>query len=164
MALRVQIQHFHTWTTACMHHTVISFYAKHSSNFLEPLLNFKSRIRKEQNMLSSTYMSSYIRCLYIFVDIYGQRCGFSGGASGKEPAYQCRRHKRQGFDPWVRKIPWRRVWQPTLAILPGESHGQRSLVDYSPKGCKESDRTKTAQHKCTEHTVWPLNLETQVNI
>ena len=70
--------------------------------------------------------------------------GFPGGASGKEPAYQCRRHKRQGFDPWVRKIPWRRVWQPTLVILPGESHGQRSLVDYSPKGCKESDRTKTA--------------------
>ena len=34
---------------------------------------------------------------------------FPGGASGKEPAWQCRRHRRHGFDPWVRKIPWRRA-------------------------------------------------------
>ena len=36
--------------------------------------------------------------------------------------------KRCRFDPWVGKIPWRRVWQPTLVFLPGESHGQRSLL------------------------------------
>jgi len=36
------------------------------------------------------------------------------------------------FHPWVGKNPWRRVWQPTPVFLPGESHGQRSLVDYSP--------------------------------
>ena len=35
-----------------------------------------------------------------------------------------------GFDPWIRKIPWRRKWQPTPVFLPGESHGQRSLVGY----------------------------------
>ena len=35
---------------------------------------------------------------------------------------------KRGFDPWVRKIPWRRVWQPTPVFLPGESHGQRSLA------------------------------------
>ena len=46
-----------------------------------------------------------------------------------------------GFDPWVGKIPWGRAWQPTLAFLPGESHGQRSLVGYSPWGHKESDTT-----------------------
>ena len=34
------------------------------------------------------------------------RLDFSGGASGKEPTYQCRRHIRPGFDPWVGKIPW----------------------------------------------------------
>ena len=45
------------------------------------------------------------------------------------------------FDPWVGKIPWRRAWQPAPAFLPGESHGQRSLVDYSPQGRKESDLT-----------------------
>ena len=38
---------------------------------------------------------------------------FPGGASGKEPVCQCRRCKKSGFYPWVRKIPWRRVWQPT---------------------------------------------------
>jgi len=46
------------------------------------------------------------------------------------------------FDPWVGKISWRREWLPTSVFLPGESHGQRSLVDYSPWGCKESDATE----------------------
>ena len=55
-----------------------------------------------------------------------------GSASGKEPTCQCRRHKRCGFDPWARKIPWRRTWQPTPVFLPGESHGQMSLAGYSP--------------------------------
>ena len=45
---------------------------------------------------------------------------------------QCRRCKGCGFDPWVKKMPWRRAWQPTPVFLPGESHGQRSLVGYSP--------------------------------
>ena len=51
--------------------------------------------------------------------------------SDKNSACQCR---RCGFSPWVGKIPWRRAWQLTPVFLPGESHGQRSLV-----GCKESD-------------------------
>ena len=46
------------------------------------------------------------------------------------------------FDPWVRKFPWRRKWQPTPVFLLGESHGQRSLVGYSPWGCKELDITE----------------------
>ena len=46
---------------------------------------------------------------------------------------------RHRFNPWVRKIPWRRKWQPTPIFLPGESRGQRSLVGYSPCGHKESD-------------------------
>ena len=41
------------------------------------------------------------------------------------------------FDPWVGKIPWRREWQPTPVILPGEFHRQRSLAGYSPWGHKE---------------------------
>ena len=47
----------------------------------------------------------------------------------KYPACQCRKH---GFDSWVRKIAWRRKWQPSLVFfLPGKSHGQRSLAGYS---------------------------------
>ena len=43
--------------------------------------------------------------------------GFPGGPSGKEPTCQCRRPKRQGFYPWVGKIPWTRAWQPTPVFL-----------------------------------------------
>ena len=59
--------------------------------------------------------------------------------SGKESACQFRRH---GFDPWVRKILWRREWQPTPVFLPGKFHGQRSLAGYSPWGHKEPDTTE----------------------
>ena len=47
-----------------------------------------------------------------------------------------------GFDPWVRKIPWRRKWQPTPMFLPGKSHGQRSLVGYTLWGHKELNTTE----------------------
>ena len=47
-----------------------------------------------------------------------------------------------GFDPWVGKIPWRRERQPTPVPLPGKSHGQKSLVEYSPRGPKESNMTE----------------------
>ena len=51
--------------------------------------------------------------------------------------------KRCGFDPWIRKIPWRRAWQPAPVFLPGKSHGQRSLERYSPWDCKELDTTES---------------------
>ena len=51
--------------------------------------------------------------------------------------------KRHGFDPWVRKIPWRRAWQPILVFLPEESHEKRrSFVGYSPWCHKESGKTE----------------------
>ena len=53
----------------------------------------------------------------------------------------CQRRKLR-FEPWVGQMPWRRKWQPTPVFLPGKSHGQRSLVGYSPGGHKESDTTK----------------------
>ena len=56
--------------------------------------------------------------------------------SGKESACQCRSCRRCGFDPWVGKIPWKRKWQPAPVFLPGKSHGQKSLVGYSPWGRK----------------------------
>ena len=74
--------------------------------------------------------------LYVRVD--------PGGASGKEPACQCKRDKRWGFDPRVGKIPWRRPWQPTPVFLPGESHGQRTLVGNSPWGHKSQTRLSDA--------------------
>ena len=87
-----------------------------------------------------------------------------GSTSGKETTYQSRRHKRCGFDPWVGKIPCKIEWQPTPVFLPGESHGQRSLVGYSPWGHKESDMPEvtTCTHlKCTRFsafsTLFPIS-------
>ena len=74
---------------------------------------------------------------------------FPGGASNKcrfttKPCHlpltvRCR---TRWFDHWVEKIPWRGEGQPAPVFLPGESHGQRSLVGYSPWGQKESDTTE----------------------
>ena len=58
--------------------------------------------------------------------------------SGKESACQYRSHRRCRFDPWARKIPWKKACQPTPVFLSGKSHGQRSMRSYSPLGCKNS--------------------------
>ena len=68
--------------------------------------------------------------------------GFPSWLSSERIRLQYRSCKRLGFNPWVRKIPWRRAWQPTPVFLAGESHGQRSLAAYSPECRKESDMTE----------------------
>ena len=68
--------------------------------------------------------------------------GFPDGSAGKESAFQCKRHKRCVFDPWVEKIPWRRKWQPAPVLLPGKFHEQRSLLGYNSWGHKELDMTE----------------------
>ena len=61
---------------------------------------------------------------------------------------QCR---RPGFNPWIGNIPWRRKWQPTPVLLPGKSHGRRSLEGYSPWGRKESDMTERTDTLTTSY-------------
>ena len=81
-----------------------------------------------------SHLHSYLTCFVCLGFLtYEMRTalGLPWWLSSKEPPCQCRRH---GFDPWVRKMPWRRKCQPTLLSLPGESHGQRSLMGYSPRG------------------------------
>ena len=63
------------------------------------------------------------------------------------------RDKRRGFNPWVRKMPWRRAQQPPPVFLPGESHGQRNLVGYSLLGDKESDITEVTYQAYICHYV-----------
>ena len=67
--------------------------------------------------------------------------------SGKESTCRFRRH---GFNPWVRRMPWRRKWQPTPVFLPGKSHAQGSLVGYSPWGRRVGHHlaTKRQQTVC----------------
>ena len=73
--------------------------------------------------------------------------GFSGGAGGKEPTCQCRRHERLGFRPWVRKIPWRREWQPTPVFYLENPNGQRSLATIVQRVAKRKQLgTAMRQH------------------
>ena len=64
--------------------------------------------------------------------LVGASLGLPYWFGAEESACQCR---RRGFNPWVGKILWRRKWQPTPVFLTRESHGQRSLVGYSPWDC-----------------------------
>ena len=69
--------------------------------------------------------------------------------SSKEFACQCR---RCGFDPWVRKTPWRKKWQLTAVFLLGKALQQRSLVGFSPWGHKRAGHDLvTKQHDTTIH-------------
>ena len=80
--------------------------------------------------------------------------GFPGGSDGESICPQLRIPR---FDPWVGKIPWRRKWQPTPVLLPWKSHGQRSLVGYSPWGHKESDMTERLHfhfHRLSKGQSW----------
>ena len=82
--------------------------------------------------------------------------GLPSWLSGKESTYQSRRHKRQG--PISESgSSWSRKWQPTPAFSPGESHGQRSLVGYSPWGHKESDTTEVTCHSRVQHSTTNLS-------
>ena len=70
--------------------------------------------------------------------------GLAWWLSGKEFTCHCRRHR---FDPWVRKIFWMRAWQPTLVLLPRESHEQRILEGCGPYGHTESDTTEATKRR-----------------
>ena len=74
---------------------------------------------------------------------------------------------RPGLDPWVRKIPWRRKWQLTPVLLLGRFYGRRSLVGYSPWGCKESDTTEQLHFHFgykTSHILEYMYLSFQQNV
>ena len=70
---------------------------------------------------------------------------FLGDASSKEHSCQCKKCKRPEGNPQVRKISWRREWQPTLVFLLRESHGQRSLAGYGPWTHEGLNTTETIQ-------------------
>ena len=86
---------------------------------------------------------------------------YTGGSDGKESAYNA--GDLLGFNPWVRKIPWRKEWQPIPVFLPGKFQGQRNLVGYSPWVCKESDMTEWLTLCFIDFTTLLKNL-TQLHI
>ena len=90
-------------------------------------------------MLAANLKNSKILCRPKEINCNLYSSGLPWWLRGQSVCIQC---GRPGFDPWVGKIPWRRKWQSTPVFLPGESHGRRSLVGYSPWGRKESDTTE----------------------
>ena len=106
-----------------------------------------------QQMTQTLFMLLHISIAFIFVSHQTVPLGFPGGASGKEPTCQSRRHKRCGFNSRVRKIHWRRAQQPTPVFLPRGSHGQTNLTDYSPQAHKESDTAEETQHAGTHRLI-----------
>ena len=99
-----------------------------------PLMLITVRARKMLPMSAQT--------LEVPLGLIQGAIGLPRWLSGKESAWQCRRLRRCGLDPWDGKIPRRRKWYPTLVLLWGQSHGQRSQVGYSPWGGKELDTTE----------------------
>ena len=101
--------------------------------FLDLIRNTNSNVEMVESAFGKCLSESRrkSRAVWLFL-------GFADGSLVKNPLGDswCRRH---GFDPWVRKIPWRREWQSTPVSLPGKSHEQRSLVGSSPWSCKELD-------------------------
>ena len=92
-------------------------------------------------------------CVYIYTHIMNM--GFPGGSDGKEST--CSGGTTSSH--WVRKIPWRREWQPTPLFLLGEADEQKSLVGYRPWGCIELDRTERLSMHIRWWTWLLMNLE-----
>ena len=89
-------------------------------------------------------------------------CSDFSWLNGKESACQHRRFKKMRVGSLGLEIPWRRKWKPTPALLPGKSHGQRSLEGYSPWGRKESDTTEHAHTDAKAQVKCYLSISTQV--
>ena len=85
--------------------------------------------------------------------------GLSRWLRGKEPTCQCKRHRGRGLDPWVRKIPWRRKWQPTPVFLPGESLGRGSQNQIRLKQLLMHWRRQENCPLCTKGTFTCQSLE-----
>ena len=115
-----------------------------------PLWVFVSSIEKNQSTDLQILMAMYL-FLWLFI-------GQPRWLSGLRIYLQCRSFRSKGFDPWVRKIPWRRTWQPTPVSLPGESHEQRNMAGYSPWDCKESDTTEVTEHAHTWLIIYKRNI------
>ena len=98
---------------------------------------------------SIMYLSYTLNLRYIF-NMPNSILDFAGGSVSKEStcnAGDCLQSRRPRFNPCVRKIPWRRKWQPTPVFLPGESHGERSLAGYSPGVTKNRSQLHHYHHQ-----------------
>ena len=101
---------------------------------------------EKQEMLKRYWYSVFLLTFIAFVQVAKE---FPKWLSSKKICLQCR---RQGSNPWVRKMPWKRKWQPTPVFSPGEFHGQRSLVGFSPWGHRARHNLATEHIHTHTHT------------
>ena len=126
----------------------------------ESIKPFTLRFRKPPNKADERKPNMIISAWHWFPIPFCGLVGFLGGASSKKSTWQCRRSR---LDPWVRKIPRRRKWQPTPVFLPGKFYGQRSLVGYSPWGRKDLEWLKRLSmheewHRLAEQVLCPEQI------
>ena len=127
--------------------------SEHSIFYLNLRVPRKPNTRKKENQAFLTVLMRKVGDHDLWLHTWGE--GLPWGLSGKESTCQGR---RPGSDPWVWRIPWRRAWQPTPVFLPGESHGQRCLVGYSPWGRKESNAVHFSRSAVSD-SLWPHGLQ-----
>ena len=135
--------------TSPIHNWVLFLLWFHPSFFLELFLHWSPVAYCAPTDLRSSSVSVLSFCLFMLFMGFSRQESWSGlpfpspvdltladVSDSKSICLECR---SLGFNPWVRKIPWRRKWQPTPVLLPGKFHGWRSPMGCSPWGHKESD-------------------------
>ena len=108
---------------------------------------------------------SWITISFLYLCPFTQHLGFPHGTVGEESTCNAGDAGWYGFDPWVRKIPWRKEGQSTLVFLPEKSHGERSMLGYSQKGHRELDTTEWASmHACTQYLLCRAHCPSKFHI
>ena len=103
--------------------------------YLSPLLCL-SHVNDVNPLCTVIGIKCHLRVAYLVISRPLGILGFPDGSAGKESAGNAGNEGKRRFYPCIRKIPWRRTWQPSPVFLPGKSYGQRSLIVYSPWGCR----------------------------
>ena len=112
---------------------------------------------RRQWILVSAFLVSLLKFVIQLKNVKKSNLTHSGAsqvAQGQRVHLPSGRRRSCRFKPWVRKIPWRRKWQPAPVFLPEKSHGQTDLEGYSPWGRKESDMTERLNHHHHSDTVF----------
>ena len=120
---------------------------------------FFFHFQNESNIFLSFLLLSRSRSIPVVGCGYLLLMDFTHGSVANESTCQCKRHKRCGFDPWVRKICWSRKWQPTPVFLRGKFHGQHILTGYMSVDLQRVGLEWATEQAWTFYLVWLLGSQ-----